>query len=304
MFAPNLLSLLMTCSALRIQQKDKGASACPIAACSIATQLQANSANPSSTPEMCLRCECYLKGYMSEISTGAGSGIQGDTGNNLGACGWKSQAQAGFLFSHRMTECAGNWWQNAVGSSLARGRWSNLYSCLTSNLPISARAVINPSGVNPFWLDPIVNQIETARIQGAAIAKKVDIPGSLPIADCATPNTMDVRTWVEVCRGGVDGTMTFDGAGACCTSAAGSDVNPADQTEEGCKAAALDSSNVGDCGLQPMISWASGGHCRCDVNSLASCGLLISGANSVPYSVWKTVHTCGVVASPAGSSGP
>lgn len=214
------ICLILSTTSLRIQQKEKAKSRCPshADACPVdynSLNAGSDAANPDSSDAMCHKCMCYLEGYRVQD-------MPGDSGYTLGACGSKVQAATAMSFQNHMYGCAANYMKfgsTAVdGDSLARGRWHDLFNCVTNNLPISTRAVVNPLGVNSYWVDPLVQGQQTQQIQNAYISKKLDYPGSLPAEDCTAGRTRSTDSWVTVCD---HGTQTFDGPGGCCISFSG-----------------------------------------------------------------------------------
>jgi len=263
------ISLLLTTSSLRIQQKEKATSRCPSSgdACPVTYPITADTGNPDSTEAMCHKCMCYLEGYRQQD-------MPGDSGYTLGACGPKVQVKTAVTFQNHMYGCAADYMklghQATDGNNLARGRWSDLFDCVTSNVPISNRAVVNPLGVNPYWLDPVVQGLRTAEIQNAYVSKKIDYPGSLPTEDCSSALSRPAASWVTVCD---SGTHTFDGIGRCCISMAASDIGTSMGNVASLQACKTAIASTAACAgkLSYFFDGATNG-CRCNV-VMKECGV-------------------------------
>jgi len=233
-----ILSLALTGSSLRIQQKEKVGKACPYTCTGTSPDTtgqgstdfyQPTATNPSTADaDTCKSCRCFLAGY---------------DGYSFSQCGWKQQATTALDLGAHVRTCWGDYWEPAMAigddaddGTLARGRWSTLLQCLVNRAEVTPRAVINPTGVNPFWLDPIVKAAQANQLVNEILAKKADNPGSLPIEACPS-GLGPSRTWLPVCYGGTSETYStispfttsvtgdssvtlttamFDGRGMCC----------------------------------------------------------------------------------------
>jgi len=267
------ISLLLTASSLRIQQKEKAGSKCPSSGTACPVTYASSDTNPDSTDANCHKCMCYLEGYRVQD-------IPNDSGYTLGACGSKVQVVTATKFQNHMYGCAANYMKfgdQAVDSnSLAHGRWHELFGCMTKNLPISTRAVVNPLGVNSYWLDPVVQGLHTQQIQDAYVSKKTDYPGSLPTQDCGAALSRTAASWVTVCE---SGTNTFDGIGRCCVAAPVSSYTALTNSisdMDSCKSAAISNSAC----KGKLVFFSANSLCYCGVtmqNCGASGSALVSG---------------------------
>lgn len=315
--------LLLSCSALRIQQKAKTAAQyCPLyltsANCPIdydtLNASPSDSPNPDSTWQNCVNCMCYLAGYHgSEFNTG---------GNTLGACGLKVQAKVATAAVNKGIECLDNYrkWGAVVTDtdSLSRGRWHTLATCLSNGVPVSARAIVNPTGVNPYWLDPIIDAAQVAQIQTMITTKKLDKPGSVVWEDCTNNPAVNTATmnnfeWVITCGTdaalGSDMTHMFDGKNMCCRkNNIGAviqpfSLSPGGTTAAHCQAAFTAAVAAGTCQRSLSLAYDSitskaSARCTCNVEHSSCYG---QGYNAAGYkegnggrgvSIYKSVAVC------------
>jgi len=238
-----VLSVILTGSSLRIQQKEKkNSEGCPYSSCTDVTTDPTNPGvadfytglNPTTLDATaCKNCRCFLAGF-------AGAGY------SLASCGAKQQATTASRLGNHLYGCWGDYWEptaalddtwEATAGTLTRGRWSTLLQCLVNNIPVTPRAVINPVGVNPTWLDPIIHGAYTQQVANEIFARKGDNPGSLPVEECPT-GLQSTKVWQPVCYGSTSESMparataaadsdakrstaTFDGLGMCCYHGSG-----------------------------------------------------------------------------------
>jgi len=182
-----LLGLAFTCSALRIQQKEKDASGC---FAGVAT------------------CEGFLDGHQC---------------SNIGTCSAQEQATAALEVTKMASNCfAGfscSWFTAGDCSNQASvNKYYDLVSCLTTaptGRLISTRALLDPSGLIPSkYVDPVMSAAITAQNNLLDLAKKADYPGSPPFGACIPPLARGGEV-VTLCN---SNTNMFDGVGVCCSN--------------------------------------------------------------------------------------
>jgi len=209
MLTRTLLSLVVTCSTLRIQQKEKTAVKCA----------QDTTLNSDG-------CECFLKGYR---------------GGNIGSCSAQDQAIAATKLTKYATNCLkefgpytgwfydastnGNSFHHKRSALAACMRGSDSYASINANPPtadsgndekalISSRALVNPIGIVPNKIiDPLVDVMQSAQKSLAILAEKSDYPGTPPFGVCLAPATFSKHR-VTLCD---ENSNTFDGFGMCCS---------------------------------------------------------------------------------------
>jgi len=199
-----LLSLAVTCSTLRIQQKEKDTAALRCTDSTITDD-----------------CECFLKGYGG--------------GGNIGSCTAQDQALAALELNERVRSCVSgfscNWydpgqafWPDCSATDTTVNRYWELTECLvkpgdnelTKGIPLSSRAILNPTGLIPKRLsDPIEEAAIQAQLASMTLSKQADSPGSPPIGLCVGMTRSDITTPITVCD---ENTNMFDGLGMCCST--------------------------------------------------------------------------------------
>jgi len=191
-----LLSVALTCSALRIQQKEKDVAA----------------VDPCPTDSV-TDCACYLKG-----------GARG----NIGSCTAQDQAVAAIQFGQQIAKCTSDfscswYYGDCSDNTPSINNHFTLVECLVNNPAsvadgkmIASAAMINPTGLIPDkYAGPAEKAVIEAQNVLLTLAKQADNPGSPPFGLCLGSAMSSTTTFVTICD---TTTNMFDGLGMCCSN--------------------------------------------------------------------------------------
>lgn len=199
-----LLSVALTCSALRIQQKEKDVAA--IDPCASKTD-----------------CECWLIGGMT---------------GNIGSCTPQDQAKAVIQLGQQIAKCTSDfscswYYGDCSGNTPTISKKFELVNCLVNNpasaadgVMIASGALLNPTGLIPKeYADPAEQAAIEAQYSLLTLAKQADNPGSPPFGLCLGAAMSSTTTFVTICD---TTTNMFDGLGMCCSNFHNSASRPTD----------------------------------------------------------------------------